>query len=738
MRPEKEGRLGSPEELLASSDALYRALVEQVPCVVYIDSNEVEPRSLFVNPQVETILGHLPSEYLTDPRLWQKTIHPDDAGRVAAEWAAAIIREKPFALEYRMVKPDGSHIWVADDAVPVAGPDGRPEFWQGVMLDVSASKRAELQLLESETRYRALVENIPAVVYVVAPDDDRRTLYLSPQVERALGYSREDWLEQPDIWMELLHPDDREEALAAHDVHNETGAPWDREYRLIASDGREVWFRDVATLVRDEEGSPRYWQGIQLDITKLKNIEARLREARDELELRVIERTFELEEANEMLSLEIGERKRAEANLRAAEARYRMLVEQMPAVTYLWDVGSRIEGDPAVYVSPQIEEMLGYTPEEWTADADFWIQRLHPDDRDEVLAEARRSEVTGETFSMEYRNLAKDGRVVWVRDEASLISRDEEGRPKLFQGMLLDITQRREAEAHAAANEARYRTLTEQLPAIVYIWSLRGRPTSPGVTYVSPQIERILGYTPEEWTSSPGFWATVVHPDDREWVLAETSKSEGTGEPWSMEYRFVARDGRVVWVHDEGRLLTRGAQARPETFQGLAVDITERVKAREETRSAEERYRELVERIPAIVYVGEVDRLEPGGMRITYISPQCEAILGYTPEEMMADHDRLAEMIHPDDRDRAMAGWNRSAKTGRPWNTELRAVAKGGRVVWVHLEAVLVLDSAGGPWHWQGVALDITARKTAETVIDLREDLGPAVRGVGAPPARPG
>ena len=157
-----------------------------------------------------------------------------------------------------------------------------------------------------EARYRALVENLPAVIYQVAPDDDRRTMYVSSHVETALGYSRDEWLGQPDIWMELLHPDDREQTLAAHDLHNETGRPWSREYRLIANDGRVVWFRDVATLVRDDDGRPQHWLGVQLDITELKAVEDALRAARDDLEHRVAERTAELEEANAMRALESG------------------------------------------------------------------------------------------------------------------------------------------------------------------------------------------------------------------------------------------------------------------------------------------------------------------------------------------------------------------------------------------------------------------------------------------------
>ena len=114
----------------------------------------------------------------------------------------------------------------------------------------------------TEALYRALVEQVPAVVYLVAPDDDRRTLYVIPNVERALGYTREEWLDQPDIWMELLHSDDREPTLAAHDLANETGEPWSREYHLMASDGGTVWFRDVVALVRDEEGRLLHWQGV--------------------------------------------------------------------------------------------------------------------------------------------------------------------------------------------------------------------------------------------------------------------------------------------------------------------------------------------------------------------------------------------------------------------------------------------------------------------------------------------
>jgi PAS domain S-box-containing protein len=589
------------EGLFESFEALYRALVEQVPAVVYIDSDEQRPDSLYISPQSERIFGYPPSAYLARPELWRDNTHPEDRPIVAEAWAAARANGEAFQCEYRIRHRDGGWLWVRDGAVPVRGPAGEIRAWQGVMHDVTARKEAEQALRGTEEKYRALVENMPAVVYLVAPDDDRRTLYVSPQVERALGYPRGEWLDQPDIWMELLHPDDREPTLAAHDAANETGQPWSREYRLIASDGRAVWFRDVATLVRDLDGRALHWQGVQLDITELKRAEEELRRARDDLELRVQLRTHELEEANEMMGLEIAERRRAEEEHRAAERKYRMLAEQIPAVTYVWEVGQVT--DQIVYTSPQIERLLGYTPQEWGA-PDLWISRLHPDDRTRVMADTLRSQTTGDSFSAEARYLAKDGRIVWVLDEAVLLDRDQAGRPKTFHGVLVDITARKEAEASARAAEskatmaeARYRALVEQIPAMTFIeMPSPGDPRSSHLTFVSPQSEPILGYTPQQLIDDPEHLARMLHPDDRDRVLAANEHSERTGEPFDQEFRVLAKDGRLVWIHSQALLVTDESGA-PRFWHGVALDITARKDAEESLRELEDRYQAVLGRL---------------------------------------------------------------------------------------------------------------------------------------------
>jgi PAS domain S-box-containing protein len=581
---------GGLDDVLSASgidagEVLYRNLVEQVPAVVYLETNDQYPRTLYLSPQIETIFGFPREVLLSRPSVWDQAIHPDDRAMLEETWARSVRSGEPFALDYRVIRPDGAVVWTRDSGIAVRNADGRTLYWHGVMHDITASKTVEESLRESEARYRALIENIPAAVYIVAPDDDRKTIYVSPQVEVALGYTRDEWLEQPDIWMELLHPDDREETLAAHDLHNETGRPWSREYRLIASDGRAIWFRDVATLVRDAHGHPLHWQGVQLDITELKEVEDKLRAARDELELRVLERTHELEIANELMMLEIEERRRVERELRATQERYRLLAEHLPGVTFVWDV--RAQRDESVYVSPQIRSILGYTSEEWGR-ADFWRTRLHPDDREAVLAETRRTAMTGDPFSMEYRYLAKDGQIVWVLEEAILLERDDLGRPTVFHGLILDITARKEAEAKVTVAERRLRTLVEQVPAIVYMEQSMAPDASP-VVYVSPQVEEILGYTSDELLADPQHLSWLVHPDDRERILAANAHSARTGSPFDEEFRAIAKDGRTVWLHSRSALVHDQTGA-PSYWQGVALDVTRHHELADAVRDLEERY----------------------------------------------------------------------------------------------------------------------------------------------------
>jgi PAS domain S-box-containing protein len=136
------------------------------------------------------------------------------------------------------------------------------------------------------------------------------------------------------------------------------------------------------------------------------------------------------------------EHDRAKAELRAAEARYRTLVEHLPAITYIAELGA---GGPWHYVSPQIEAMLGFTPAEWLSDPMNWMNHIYPEDREIALNAENLFQQTHELFQAEYRMCARDGRVLWFRDEGVLL-RQNEGRGLLMQGVMYEITERKRLE----------------------------------------------------------------------------------------------------------------------------------------------------------------------------------------------------------------------------------------------------------------------------------------------------
>jgi diguanylate cyclase (GGDEF)-like protein/PAS domain S-box-containing protein len=140
---------------------------------------------------------------------------------------------------------------------------------------------------------------------------------------------------------------------------------------------------------------------------------------------------------------------------------------------------------------------------------------------------------------------------------------------------LRDASELRDAERRLEHVEARFRGWMEQAPAVVYSSSIN----SPGTSlYVSPHIETLLGYSTTEWRSSPTLWLDRLHPDDRQEVLDRGTETRTTLQPFSMEYRLIARDGRVIWVSDDA-IIVRGDDAQPLVWQGMLFDITARKQA---------------------------------------------------------------------------------------------------------------------------------------------------------------
>jgi PAS domain S-box-containing protein len=226
----------------------------------------------------------------------------------------------------------------------------------GFFTDVTERKKAEEELFEAEARYRTLVEQIPAVTYIAALDRASTTKYVSPQIETLIGFSAEEYGRDPDIWRKRLHPEDRERVMAELERTHKHGEPFTCEYRMLARDGREVWFRDEAAVVEDSRNRPLFLQGVIFDITERKQAEEALQKARDELGVRVQQRTADLARAIEELQNEIGERKRVEKALREAEERFRTIFENTAIGMYRTTPDGRI-----LMANPALVKMLGYS-----------------------------------------------------------------------------------------------------------------------------------------------------------------------------------------------------------------------------------------------------------------------------------------------------------------------------------------------------------------------------------------
>ena len=265
---------------------------------------------------------------------------------------------------------------------------------------------------------------------------------------------------------------------------------------------------------------------------------------------------------------DISGRKSAEERLRGAEERYRTLVEQIPAVTYVDPVD---DPDTPLYTSPHIERMLGYTPEEWI-EGKLWLKCLHTDDRERVLAaDERFEEGSDEVFDEEYRLLAKDGSVVWVREEA-VVLRDGEGKPLYWQGIMYDVTKRREAEEALRRSEERYRTVVEEQTELVCRFS-----PDLTLTFVNDAYARYFGKRSEELLGS-GF-LDHVHEDDLAYYQGQLVRLNPKRPTATVEERVLTPRG-MRWLQWTDTALF-DQEGRIVEYQSVGRDVTERRQAEE-------------------------------------------------------------------------------------------------------------------------------------------------------------
>ena len=527
-------------------DLSFHHVLGSMPGVAYVEAEGPTGTTAYMSPRIEALTGYPPERFTESREFWYSLVHPDDRERVELSDVAADATVDPYLEEYRLVVAGGRVIWVRDEAVHVGASDGKSAHWIGLIVDITKEKEAEARAAEVEHRYRTLVEQLPIVTYIDVPDASLANIFVSPQVNDLLGRPSGT---TGDEWAERVHPDDRERARSETVDGVLSGEPFTLEYRMVRDDGRVIWVRDSATTVRDDHGEPEYVLGFFFDIT---------------------------------------ERKEAELQLEEVERRYRNLVEQLPAVTYMDTADEELS---SIYVSPQVETVLGLSADAFVSD-DAWAAHLHPDDRDEAERGIRDAIGKAIPFTLEYRMIRPDGSVVWIRDQGTVV-RDEDGHPAYVQGLYVDISEQKRLESELRSEAVKFKSLAEQIPAVVYIEGEGGSGDSPA--YISPKYQELFGYTPEERQARPNLWRELLHPDDRDRVLLAEQQADDE-HPFSQDYRMVARDGRLVWVHDE-TVPVRDESGEMLFYQGVMYDVTEQKRAEQELAQALDMERKAVERL---------------------------------------------------------------------------------------------------------------------------------------------
>ncbi len=417
--------------------------------------------------------------------------------------------------------------------------------------------------------------------------------------------------------------------------------------------------------------------------------EEALRRAKDDLEIRVAARTAQLQQANGSLEAELRVRTKIEQSLRQSEAKYRTLVEQIPAITYII---SLTEGDEFAYVSPQIETLLGFSPQEWQAEGRAtWERQIYLDDRERVLNEISHSFASGEPFTTEYRLLDKSGRVVWFRDEARVIS-DPEGQFRFLQGLAQDITERKHAEGALRQTTHTLQTLINASPLAIITLD-----TDFKISLWNPGAERMFGWKESEVLG--GYLPVIPESERNEEEMRLEQEMAGKAQS-ALELKRVRKDGSILDVHLWTASLV-GAKSEIIGNMGILADVTESKRAKEELR----RQAELLDLAHDTIIVRDLDE------RIVFWNAGAEKTYGWSKAEVQGQRShKLLETVFPHPQEELEAEFFRQGQ----WQGELSHTRRDGWRIIVTSRWALQRDKEGKPAAILEINRDITAQKQAE------------------------
>jgi len=607
----------------------------------------------------------------------------------------AIAEKHSYQIEHRIIRPDRTERIVLEHAQITFDNQGQPLRMVGAVQDITERKQAEKALQESEQRYRVLIDQIPAVVYI---DDSStnpgRTQFLSPYIQTMLGFTPDEWIKGGDeLWKDRLHPDDRDRVLGEYKRSIQSDEPLDLDYRIYARDERVVWVHDQATTLRDSTGNPHLIHGVLYDIT---------------------------------------ESKQAEASLRESEQRFRSLFNTSPDAIVLIDPHDPMVSWRLLDCNEAACKMNGYTRAELI---DQSVDMLNialgtEEERYAYLDRLRREGVV----HVESTHRHKDGHVFPIEISTSLFT--IEGR-ELVLGIDRDITERKRIEAerqtllevmrgaistddllqylnlihHSVANVIRAENFfvifhNEATGLFEEIYSVDQYDEPQPPAKLEKSISAYVFRSGKPLLLTQALFEVLVARGEVE--LVGTNSRSWLGVPLTTSKETIGV--MVVQDYQNADQYSESDKDFLASIAGQVAQIIERKQAEEALQESEQRFSSAFEYAPIGIALVALD-----GHWLKINRALCE-LTGYTESELL--QRTFQDITHPDDLEVDLNYVNRMlAGEIQSYQIEKRYIHKVGQIVWVLLSVSLVLGKDNVPLYFIAQIQDVTQRKQTEVEI---------------------
>jgi PAS domain S-box-containing protein len=644
------------ENALRDSNEKFYQLVDNISDVFWIRSADMSEVH-YISPAFERIWGHSVESLYASPQMWTDFVLQEDRERVHAAFAELARDASGVDIEYRIVRPDGAIRWVRVRGFPVRDADDQVIRHTGIVTDITERKLAEATSAE----LAAIVESSQDAIITKTLDGVITTWNAGAQ--RLYGYTAQEAIGRP---ISILAPADHPDEMPG----------------LLEKIRRGESVQHYETVRQGKNGSR---VDISLSISPLKDT------AGNVIGVSSIKR-------------DITQHKQAQDDLRASEREQRQLAEYLDkertrlaeaqAVAKLGSWEQDIVTNTLTW-SDENHRIFGVDRDKFGATYEALLELVHPDDRAAVNKAYTESVANHTPLAIDHRLQMEDGSIKILHERCRTFY-DDGGRPIRSSGTTQDITERKQAEETLAQSERQFRAVFDNTLDAIIITDNEGR-----FQEVNAAACQLYGVTREQLHNMR---------------LSDFMEDGGDFERVNLSFRaagFEQGEFDLVLQDGSGKCVEFAATANflPERHLTALRDITQRKRAEQKLRESEQRLQSIMANTPGTVYqfVSRPD----GSVEIPFVNEGCRELFEMEPEELQRNPTFPIEIIHPDDRLQHEYSVLESMKTLAPWSDEWRMRLPSGKTKWVQGSGRPQRLPDGGTL-WDGLLMDITARKEAE------------------------